>query len=153
MSDMAKDDELDRAMMRNFGPPHSAAARAESIEPSSGFTASVMERVRAEAARAAAMGPIAFPWLRAVPGICMAVLALVVAATMLSFSAIGLMRLGSRALLTAAIQQGSGTPAWTELVGHLHLGWLLIALLSAFVPLVVSRGVPGRVPTPRPRHQ
>ena len=84
MSDMEQDDELNTMLARNLGPPHAKAAHAESIEPSSGFAASVMERVREEAAATAALSPIQFPWRRALPGLCMAVLAIAVCATLLS---------------------------------------------------------------------
>jgi hypothetical protein len=149
MSQMAKDDELDRTMARNFGPPDSAAARAESIEPSSGFATLVMERVRAEAASAAAPGPIAFPWRRAVPGICMAVLALMAGATMLVFGVMAVTRLASRALLSAAVQENAhatqtGPAIWIETASRLHVGWLLVALAIALLPLVASRGLVGR---------
>jgi hypothetical protein len=44
-------------------------ANEEELIPSSGFAASVMERIREEAA---APPPIPFPWKRAVPGIVLA---------------------------------------------------------------------------------
>ena len=44
-------------------------AHEEELIPSSGFLASVMERVREEAA---APPPIPFPWKRAIPGIALA---------------------------------------------------------------------------------
>jgi hypothetical protein len=44
----------------------------DEIVPSSGFLASVMERVQEEAAVAAAPTPIPFPWRRAIPGILLA---------------------------------------------------------------------------------
>lgn len=149
MSEMAKGDKLDGmvegAMLRSFGPPHSAAARAESIEPSSGFAASVMERVRAEAARDAALGPIRFPWLRAVPGICMAVLAIIVCVTLFVFAAIGVTHMLSSALLSATVQTGHGAlPAWADLLNRLHLGWMLLALAVVFVPLMLSRSLLSR---------
>src|SRR5208282_4291487 len=47
-------DEIDRILSRD-----------DEILPSSGFTVSVMDAVRQEAA---ALAPIAFPWKRALPG-------------------------------------------------------------------------------------
>ena len=144
MSAMDKGDELDRTLARSFGPPDSAAAHAESIEPSSGFAASVMERVREEAAAAAALGPIRFPWRRAVPGICMVVLAIAVSATLLIFGAITVMNLISHAAFSAAAQGSRGTVAeWADMAMRLHLGWLAIGTLIAFLPFSLSRGLMG----------
>jgi hypothetical protein len=140
MSDMERD-ELDHMLARSFGPPHSRAAHAESIEPSSGFAASVMERVREEAAAAAALGPIRFPWRRAVPGICMVVLAVAVCATLLTFASIGVAQLASHSFASAAAAGQQGAIAdWAETAMRLHLGWLLIGLAIAFVPFTLSRG-------------
>ncbi len=142
MSAMDKGDELDRLLARSFGPPDSAAAHAESIEPSSGFAAAVMERVREEAAAAAALGPIRFPWRRAVPGICMVVLAIAVSATLLTFGAIAVMHLASHAVLSAAAQGSRGTVAeWADMAMRLHLGWVAIGTLIAIVPFSLSRGL------------
>ena len=144
MSDMDRDDELDRMLVRSFGPPHSRVAHAESIEPSSGFAASVMERVREEAAAAAALGPIRFPWRRAVPGICMAALAVAVCATLLMLASIGAVHLVSHAAVSASAARSQAALAgWTETAMHLHLGWLAIGMLIAFVPFSLSRGLLG----------
>ncbi|HEY1965760.1 MAG TPA: hypothetical protein VGG59_12550 [Acidobacteriaceae bacterium] len=140
MSDMDKGDELDRMLARSFGPPDSVAAHAESIEPSSGFAASVMERVREEAAAVAALGPIRFPWRRAVPGICMVVLAIAVSATLLMFGGMAVIHLVSHAAFSAAEQHSRGTLAeWADTAMRLHLGWLGIGTLIAFVPFSLSR--------------
>ena len=141
MSDMDKDDELDRMLARSFGPPHARSAHAESIEPSSGFAAAVMERVREEAAAAAALGPIRFPWQRAIPGICMVVLAVVVCATLLTFASMAVVQLASHAFASAAIAPQPPVTEWATRAMRLHLGWLGIALLIAFVPFLLSRGL------------
>jgi small-conductance mechanosensitive channel len=141
MSDMQKDDELDRMLARSFGPPHARAAHAESIEPSSGFAASVMERVREEAAASAALGPIRFPWRRAVPGICMVVLAVAVCATLLTFASMAVAQLASRAFATATVAPQGAATEWVETAVRLHLGWLVIAVLIAFVPFLLTRGL------------
>ena len=130
MSGLPKDDDLDRivegAMMRNFGAAHAAAA--DSIEPSSGFAASVMERVRAEAGPAAALGsikfpPIKFPWMRAIPGICMAVLAVMVSIALFFFGVAAVWHVISQALFAATTQGSSATlPIWAETVSRMHLG-------------------------------
>jgi hypothetical protein len=49
-----------------------ALATEEEILPTSGFLASVMDRVQEEAARVVAPTPISFPWKRAIPGILLA---------------------------------------------------------------------------------
>jgi hypothetical protein len=137
---MDKGDELDRMLARSFGPPDSVAAHAESIEPSSGFAAAVMERVREEAAAAAALGPIGFPWRRAVPGICMVLLAIAVSATLLTMGGIAVMHLASRAVFSAAAQGSRGTVAeWADMAMRLHLGWLGIGTLIAFIPFSLAR--------------
>ncbi len=101
-----------------------------------------MERVREEAAAAAALGPIRFPWRRAVPGICMVVLAIAVSATLLTFGAIAVMHLASHAAFSAAAQGSRGTVAeWADMAMRLHLGWLAIGTLIAFVPFSLSRGL------------
>jgi hypothetical protein len=143
MSDMDRDEELDHMLARSFGPPHSSAADAESIQPSSGFAASVMERVREEAAAAAALGPIRFPWRRAVPGICMVVLAVAVSATLLMLASIAAVQLASHAFYSAtALSSQSSVTQWTETAMRLHLGWLAIGLLIAFVlPFSLSLGL------------
>jgi hypothetical protein len=144
MSDMEQDDELDGMLARSFGPPHSHAAHAESIEPSSGFASSVMERVREEAAAAAALGPIRFPWRRAVPGICMVVLAVAVCATLLMLASIGVVQLASHAAISVTTQGPQGAVAgWAETAMRLHLGWLAIGLMIAFVTFSLSRGLMG----------
>ena len=142
MSDMERDDELDRMLARSFGPPQSRAAHAESIEPSSGFGASVMERVREEAAAAAALGPIRFPWRRAVPGICMVVLAVAVCGTLLLLASIGAVHLASHAAFSVTTQSFQGAiMGWTQTATRLQLGWLAIGLLIAFVLFTLSRGL------------
>ncbi len=141
MSDM-EEDEVDRMLARSFGPPDSAVTHAESIEPSSGFATSVMERVREEAATAAAPGPIRFPWRRAVPGICMVVLAVAVCATLLALASIGFVQLASHAIFSAGAQGSQGAVAeWADAAMRLHLGWLAIGVLIAFVPFRFSRGL------------
>lgn len=142
MSEMEQDNELNTMLARNFGPPHAKVAHAESIEPSSGFAASVMERVREEAAATAASCPIQFPWRRALPGLCMAVLAIAVCATLLVLASAGVMQVASHAFVSAAVQGPNGTIAeWIETGMRLHLGWLMAGFLIAFVPLTVSRGL------------
>ncbi len=58
-------------------------SQADDIVPSSGFSVSVMRRIESEAG---ALPPIPFPWLRAWPGICLALASLVLLATAASNS-------------------------------------------------------------------
>ena len=100
----------------------------------------MMERVREEVATATALGPIRFPWLRAVPGICMVLLAVGVCGTVSVYAVIGAMRLLSQSLLAAATADAhTASPAWLEMVMRLHLGWLAAGMLLAFVPLLLLR--------------
>jgi hypothetical protein len=71
--DDARDQELDRILLKS------------EILPSSGFTASVMDAVRCEAA---APPPIPFPWKWALPGlvVCGVMLGLVVVVTVTQFA-------------------------------------------------------------------
>jgi hypothetical protein len=100
-----------------------------------------MERVREEAAAAAALGPIRFPWRRAVPGICMVVLAVAVCATLLTFASMAVVRLASHAFATAAVAPQPAVTEWAATAMRLHLGWLVIGFLIAFVPFLLSRGL------------
>lgn len=143
MSDMEQDEELDRMLAQNFGPPHSEVADAGSIAPSSGFAASVMERVRDDAAAKASLGPIQFPWLRAVPGICMAVLAAAVSATLLVLAFTGAVHLASGAYISA-LEGSEGTAGqWTAMAARLHLGGLAAGALIALVPFALVRSLTG----------
>jgi hypothetical protein len=103
-----------------------------------------MERVREEAAAAAALGPIRFPWRRAVPGICMAVLAVAVCATLLMLASFGAVQLVSHAAISATAAGPQAVIAgWAETATRLHLGWLAIGMMIAFVPFALSRGLTG----------
>ena len=103
----------------------------EELVPSSGFLASVMERVREEAA---APPPIPFPWKRAVPGFVVAV---------------GVFVWGGVEMVRYAV------PAMAQLkVPHMQIaasaarpleqaGWVAAALAVSLVSYLVSRRVAG----------
>lgn len=98
----------------------------EGLIPSSGFLASVMERVETEAA---APAPIPFPWKRALPGFVFAVAVLVWAAiemtrAVLSAGKVALPRLNVNAPVTPAVQQA---------------GWVALALLLAWAGWKLAR--------------
>ncbi len=140
MAEREEDNELDSILTRSFGP-------ADSLAPSSGFVAAVMgriqtERVRQDAGPALAYvpAPIAFPWRRALPGVCLAMLAVAAAAALL---------LNYAWLAVTAVSATAPSPAMrsAELFAHglgvravqLPLGWLGVALVLALLPLVITR--------------
>jgi len=137
--------ELDNILARFFGP-------AQNLEPSSGFVASVMERVHQETEPAAIYAPpIAFPWARALPILWLA-LAAVAAATGLLVSYF------FRTVSAVAGMTPSPAIRSAELVAHgwglramqLPLGWLGVALVVALLPLAITRqmmGEPPRMPS------
>ncbi|MGD0097020.1 MAG: hypothetical protein ABSB60_11025 [Terracidiphilus sp.] len=107
-------------------------ATEEDLIPSSGFMASVMERVADEAA---VPPPIPFPWKRAVPGI-------VLAAGVFGWGAVELVRLGLPTLhsYTLSLPQISA--------GNVHsvesAGWVALALGVSLLSWLLSRRLAGR---------
>ena len=105
-------------------------AEEDGLIPSSGFIASVMERVETEAV---APAPIPFPWKRALPGFVVAVAVLVWAAVemgraVISAGGLALPRLPASLTFTPAVQQAG----WVALaVGLAWAGWKLARRLSA----------------------
>lgn len=107
-------------------------ATEEELIPSSGFMASVMERVEEEAA---APAPIPFPWKRAIPGI-------VLATGVFGWSAVVMVRLGPSAVHTLPL-----TPTHLS-AGSMHsvesAGWVAMALGVSLVSWLLSRRLAGR---------
>jgi len=107
-----KNDHIDRML-----------AREDSIVPSSGFSASVMEAVRREAETPP---PIPFPWTRALPGLVSCVGAL---ATL---------------LVIAFSRPGRGTDLPDGLVravqaaNNAGAGWIVLALVVSLVSVIVG---------------
>ncbi len=105
-------DDLDRILAGESG-----------IEPSSGFAETVMDAVRAEAARPA---PIPFPWRRLLPGLALSCVLLVVAAILATRAGAPMLRLppiDPEAIARAAV--ASGIPwALAALAGS----WLIVRL-------------------------
>jgi hypothetical protein len=99
-------------------------AGEESVVPSSGFTASVMEAVRREAA---APPQIPFPWKRALPGLAACALTIPAAAVGLRGPAPGQDPLA--AVLKAAGDAGAG--------------WIAVALLLAYISMALSTRLAG----------
>ena len=107
-------------------------ATEETLLPSSGFLASVMERVREEAA---APAPIPFPWKRALPG-------MVVAAGILGAGAFEFARhaLPPAGELTLAVPQIS-VVALRPLE---QVGWVALALGASLFSWKLSKRLAGR---------
>jgi hypothetical protein len=107
-------------------------ATEEALVPSSGFLASVMERVREEST---APAPIPFPWKRALPG-------MVVVAGILSAGAFELVRRGLPAAseLTFTVPQIS-----LAAVAPLEqAGWVALALGASLFSWMLSKRLAGR---------
>ena len=119
---LIENDEIDRAL-----------SREDDILPSSGFAVAVMDAVRREAA---APPPIPFPWKRALPGMIVAGLVLVLALAALIAVIVYLP-------MTSTIPQVSTPPSSLGQLG-LHGGiesatkWTVLALLLAFVSVKLS---------------
>ncbi|MGA2755601.1 MAG: hypothetical protein ABSE53_17745 [Terracidiphilus sp.] len=109
---------------------HILAAEEELI-PSSGFVAATMERVRDEAAMPK---PIPFPWLRALPGIVLAV-------AVLGWCGFGLARVG-----LANTREISFTQMHLAAAGRAlePAGWVAVALAAAMLSWVFARRLAGR---------
>jgi hypothetical protein len=107
-------------------------ATEEELIPSSGFLASVMERVEEEAA---APAPIRFPWKRAIPGI-------VLATGVFGWGAVEMIRLG-----LPAVRSLTFTPPQLS-AGSMHsvesVGWVALALGVSLVSWLFSRRLAGR---------
>jgi hypothetical protein len=117
-------------------------ATEEELMPSSGFQASVMDRVRQEAALPA---PMPFPWMKAI-------LILLLASGAVIWGSVELVRLGLPGLgLTGLSQPGQ---SWltifpqhlsATLVRSLELtGWVALALGTSLVSWLFSRRLAGR---------
>ena len=107
-------------------------ATEEELIPSSGFLASVMERVEEEAA---APAPIPFPWKRAIPGI-------VLATGVFGWGAVELVRLGLPAVHALTLN-----PPHLS-AGSMHsvesAGWVVMALGVSLVSWLLSLRLAGR---------
>jgi hypothetical protein len=117
-------------------------ASEEELMPSSGFLASVMERVRQEAALPA---PLPFPWMKAIS-------ILLLASGAVGWGAVELVHLGLPGLgqlglgLSALNQLTFSLPHFSADVVHSveQAGWVALALGSSLVSWLVSRRLAGR---------
>ena len=103
----------------------------EELIPSSGFAASVMERVQEEAA---APPPLSFPWKRAVPGI-------ILAAGVFGWGAAELFREGAQALKSLSISAPHLSP--TLVLPVEQAGWVALALGVSLASWLLSRRLTG----------
>lgn len=138
--------ELDPLLRHCFGPPQDRMASGESLAPSSGFVAGVMDRVRDEAAAAPALAPIRFPWWRAVPGLVLAVSVLLLCLGILVRVGRGV---AEYTVLWAEKHGGSLRPEQTfagtgEMLARLHLDWIAAAVVLSLLPLLMSRMLGNR---------
>jgi hypothetical protein len=123
--DQAVNDRIDAEIDRVL------ATEGELI-PSSGFMASVMERVQEEAA---APAPIPFPWKRAVPGILLT-------AGVFGWGAVELVRAGLPALGSLPLPAPHLSAA--DLRSFESIGWVALALGTSLVSWLFSRRLAGR---------
>jgi hypothetical protein len=122
-------------------------ATEEELMPSSGFAASVMDRVRQEAALPA---PMPFPWIKAILVILLASGAVIwgsVELVHLGLPGLGQFWLGLPALSQNALSWLTIPPQHlsTGLVRSIEqAGWVALALGSSLVSWLLSRGLAGR---------
>jgi hypothetical protein len=107
-------------------------AAEEELIPSSGFLAATMERVREEAS---CPKPIPFPWLRALPGIVLAV-------AVLGWCGFEMVRAG----LSSARETSFVQPHLTTVNVHAlePAGWVAAALVVPMLSWIFSRRMAGR---------
>lgn len=122
----------------NDGEIDRILSREDEIIPSSGFSASVMDAVRREAAAAAAPPPIPFPWLRALPGLVLAGVTLIL---VLVAGVVEVAQLARASTSTSAQFSLALPPA---LSSALNRGvesaalWAVLALLATWVSVKLS---------------
>jgi hypothetical protein len=107
-------------------------ASEELLIPSSGFLASVMERVHEEAT---APPPIPFPWKRAIPG-------MVLAAGVFGWGAFELVRYGLPAVGSIALAPPHLSAAVARPLEQ--VGWVALALGMSLLSWLLSRRLAGR---------
>jgi hypothetical protein len=112
-------------------------ATEEALMPSSGFAASVMERIQEEAALPP---PIPFPWARVLPGILLT--AGVLGWAGFEAAHLGLFALGLPALNSLTLAPRHLSPAVVASVES--AGWVALALGASLVSWLLSRRLAGR---------
>jgi hypothetical protein len=107
-------------------------ATEEEVIPSSGFMASVMERVEEESA---VTPPIPFPWKRAIPGILLA-------AGVFGWGGFEFVRLGLPALSSITLTPPHLSAAFMRPAES--AGWVTLALGASLLSWLLSRRLAGR---------
>jgi hypothetical protein len=107
-------------------------AAEEELIPSSGFLASVMERVQDEAT---APAPIPFPWKLAVPG-------MLLSAGVLGWGAIELFRVALPAVHALSLPAPHLSVAFVRPLEE--AGWVALALAASLLASLLSRRLAGR---------
>lgn len=107
-------------------------AAEDGLLPSSGFLASVMERIQEEAA---APQPIPFPWKRAIPGILLAV-------AILGWGLVELFLGVLSAARTVVLAPPHFSPALLR--PAVGAGWVALALAASLLSWLFSRRLAGR---------
>jgi hypothetical protein len=116
----------------DHGTVDAILAGEEELIPSSGFLATTMERVREEAA---IPKPIPFPWLRALPGIVLAI-------AVFGWCGIALVRAGLSSAREISFTQLHVTAAtWIALE---PAGWVAVALSASLLSWLFARRLAGR---------
>ena len=115
----------------NFDNIDRALAHEEPIVPSSGFAVAVMTRVMEASA---APPPIPFPWVRALPGIALAVGVL----------GLGVIHLARFFLAAAREINWSGTVQWAPGLPVQRAGWIALALVISLLCWLYSRRLAGQ---------
>ena len=113
-----KQDDLDRIL-----------SSAQDIVPSSGFTLSVLEAVRSEAATPP---PIPFPWKRALPGIAAAGFAV------LSVLVLGIEEIARPTPVPPSATLTAALASILDAAKTGGAGWILLALLLTLVSTLLS---------------
>lgn len=124
-------EKSDSAAAGETGIDHILATEEELL-PSSGFLASVMERVHEEAA---APQPLAFPWVRAVPGV-------VLAAGVFGWGGFELVRYGVPALREVALATPHISTSFIQPMEG--VGWVALGVTVSFLSWLLSRRLAGR---------
>ena len=128
-----KHDALNRLIEEHF------AGRSDQLVPSSGFVASVMESIQAEAA---APPPIVFPWRRVLPGALVALCGLIVLVVLVLHGDV--LHGGNAALAAPAHAQLALSFPPVFSAGDGVLGWILVAACLSVAAIAASFRLTGR---------
>jgi len=123
--DKMSDAEVDRVL-----------SKADEIQPSSGFVASIMESVRREAA---APPPIPFPWKRALPILLLASLALALLVVMLVGAVVEVGRTQAAPVASLPSITTLIPPGTVESTSF----WTILSLIAAFISVKLSMRLAG----------